>query len=314
MIVAAVAFLPEPAPAQDYPTRPIRLIVASSPSGSTDLVARLVARSLSREFARPVVVDNRPGAGSVHALELTANATPDGHTLVAVAASFTINPVLHKKLPFDPARDFAPITQLVTLPHVLIVHPSLPVVTVRELVTYAKSMPNELNFASSGIATSTHLAAELFMHMTGTRMVNVPFRGGAPGLTATIGGQCQVNFATLSTALPSLHSGKVRPLAVTAATRAAAAPDLPTVSEAGVPGYAHSSWIGLMAPARTPASIVARLNREANTAIRQPKATELLSRSGFETTGTTPDAYAALIRAEIRRWIQVATAAGMTSQ
>ena len=300
--------------AQAFPSRPVRLIVPQSAGGSTDVIARIVAQKMAEGLGQTVIVDNRPGAGSLNGTEMVVHAAPDGHTLLAVAASFTINPALHKKLPFDPIRDFTPVTQLATLPHILIVHPSVPVQSVKELVALAKAKPGQLNYASSGIATSTHMAAELFMFMTRTKMVNVPYKGGAPAMTAMLGGQCQLNFATISTAIPHVRSGKLRALAVTSATRSVAAPEYPTIAEAGVPGYDHSSWVGLLAPAKVPQTIVARLNAEAVKAAHSQDVKTVLLRDGLEATGTTPGEYAGIIKLEVAKWIKVAKAANIKAE
>lgn len=211
--------------AQAYPSRPIRVIVPQSAGGSTDLAARVVTQRLGDALGQAVVVDNRPGAGSLIGTDLVAKATPDGYTLLGVAASFSINPSLHVKLPFDPVRDFAPISRLCAFPHILVVHPAVPAKSVKELIALVKSKPGQLNVATSGVATSTHMAAELFMYMTGTKMATIPYKGGAPGNVALIGGEVQLYFATISTALPHIRSGKLRALAVTTRKRIAAAPD-----------------------------------------------------------------------------------------
>jgi len=302
------------AAAQQYPSRPIRLIVPQSAGGSTDVIARVVAQRMTETLGQTVIVDNRPGAGSLNGIEIVANAAPDGYTLLGVAASYTINPALHKKLPFDPIRDFAPITQLATLPHLLVVHPSVPVNSVKELIALAQAKPGALNYASSGIATSTHLAAELFMYMTRTSMVNVPYKGGAPAMVGMLSVQCQLNFATISTALPHVRSGKLRPLAVTTAKRSVAAPEFPTIAEAGVPGYEHASWVGLLATAKVPQAVITRLNAVAVKAAHAPDVKAALLKDGLEVTGTTPAEYAAIIKTEIAKWIKVAKAAGITAQ
>jgi len=302
------------AAAQQYPSRPIRLIVPQSAGGSTDVIARVVAQRMTETLGQTVIVDNRPGAGSLNGIEIVAHAVPDGYTLLGVAASYTINPALHKKLPFDPIRDFAPITQLATLPHLLVVHPSVPVNSVKELIALARAKPGVLNYASSGIATSTHLAAELFMYMTRTSMVNVPFKGGAPAMVGMLSGQCQLNFATISTALPHVRSGKLRALAVTTAKRSVAAPEFPTIAEAGVPDYEHGSWVGLLATAKVPQAVITRLNAVAVKAAHAPDVKAALLKDGLEVTGTTPAEYAAIIKTEIAKWIKVAKAAGITAQ
>ena len=302
------------AAAQAYPTKPIRLIVPQSAGGSTDLAARIVAQRLSDSLNQSMVVDNRPGAGSLNGTDMVAKAAPDGYTLLAVAASFTINPSLHQKLPFDPIRDFVPITILCSLPHILVVHPSVPVKSVQELVTLAKSKPGQLNYGSSGIATSTHLAAELFMHMTGTQMVNVPYKGGAPGMIALLGGQVQLYFATISTALPQIHAGKLRALAVTSARRSVAAPEFPTIAEAGVPGYQHASWVGTLAPAKTPRPVVTRLHAEVVKIVHLPEVKNALLREGLEAVGNSPEEFAAIIKNEIAKWKKVVKAAGIKAE
>jgi len=299
--------------AQQYPTRPVRMIVPQSAGGSTDVIARIVAQKMAEGLGQTVIVDNRPGAGSLNGTEMVVHAAPDGHTLLAVAASFTINPAIHKKLPFDPIRDFTPVTQLATLPHILIVHPSVPVNSVKELIALAKSKPGQLNYASSGIATSTHMAAELFMFMTGTRMVNVAYKGGAPAMVGMLGGQCHLNFATISTAIPHVRAGKLRALAVTSEKRSVAAPGYSTMAEAGVPGYHHTSWIGLFAPAKTPRAVIVRLHAEASAAVRSQEVKTVLIGDGLEATGTTPGEFAAFVEAEIAKWMKVTKAANITA-
>jgi tripartite-type tricarboxylate transporter receptor subunit TctC len=306
-----VAFAVDAAHAQDYPNRPIRFIVPQSAGGSTDKVARVVAQELSEVFGQTVVVDNRPGSGSLNGTELAARATPDGYTLLVVAASLSISPAVRKTLPFDVIRDFTPITQLVDLQHLLVVHPSVPAKSVKDVIALAKAKPGELNYASSGIATSTHMAAELFRYMTRTEMTHVPYKGGGPGITAMLAGQCHLYFATISTALPHVRAGKLRGLAVTGAKRSVAAPDLPTVSEAGVPGYVHSSWIGMAAPAKTPQPILARLHAESVKIVQSPRIKSLFLKDGLESLGNTPQQFAADLKEEIEKWRKVVAAAGI---
>jgi tripartite-type tricarboxylate transporter receptor subunit TctC len=300
--------------ATTYPSKPIRIIVPQSAGGSTDLAARVVTQRLSDALGQPIVVDNRPGAGSLNGTETVAKAPPDGYTLLAVAASFTINPSLHERLPFDPVRDFAPITRFAALPHILVVHPSVAAKSVKELIALAKAKPGELNYASSGVATSTHLATELFKYMTGTDMVQVPFKGGAPGVIGLLSGQVQLYFATISTALPHVKAGKIRALAVTTAKRSVVAPEFPTIAEAGVPGYEHASWVGLLAPARTQASVVARLNTESVKVVNQQDVKALLLRDGLETVGDSPEEFAAVVKSEVAKWMKVVKAAGIKPQ
>jgi tripartite-type tricarboxylate transporter receptor subunit TctC len=296
--------------AQSYPNKSIRIIVPQSAGGSTDLVARPLAQRLADALGQSVVVDNRPGAGSVVGTDLVAKAAPDGYTLLAVAASVTMSPSLYK-LPFDPLRDLAPISQLSSLPNILVVHPSLPVTSVKELVAFVRQRPGQLNFGSSGMATGTHLSMELLMYMTGVRMVHVPYKGGAPGVNALLAGETQVNFATISTALPHVKSGRLRALAVSTAQRATAAPEVPTIAEAGIKGYDYSSWIGLLAPARTPSAVVSRLNAESVKAIRTPEVRAILAVEGSEPVGNSPDEFSAIMQTEVARWMKVVKAAGI---
>ena len=297
--------------AQNYPVKPIRIIVPQSAGGSTDLVARVVTQRLDDVLKQSLVVDNRPGAGSINGTDIVAKATPDGYTLLAVAASFTITPSLRHKLPFDPVRDFAPVSQLAILPHVLVLHPSVQAKSVKELIALAKAKPGELNFASSGVGTSTHLAAEQFMYLTGTKMLVVPYKGGAPGTTALLGGQVQVYFATISTALPHIKSGKLRALAVTSAKRSSVAPELPTIAEAGVTGYEHSSWVGILAPAKTPRPVIEKLHGEIVKIVQAPDVKALFLRDGLETVGNSPREFDAIIKAEIAKWQKLVQAAGI---
>ena len=300
--------------AQQYPTRPVRLIVPQSAGGSTDVVARVIAQRMTETLRQNVIVDNRPGAGSLNGTELVAKAAPDGHTVLVVAASFTINPAIRKDLPFDPIHDFTPVSQLVTLPHILVVHPSVPATSVKELIALAKSKPGVLNYGISGIATSTHMAGELFMHMTGTQMVGIPYKGGAPGMTALLGGQIQLYFATISTAIPHIRSGKLRALGVTTAQRSVAAPEFPTIAEAGVPGYEHSSWVGMLAPAKLPQSVLSKINGESVKAVQSQDLKALLLRDGLEAVGSSPREFERIIKSEITKWMKVAKAANIKAQ
>jgi len=297
--------------AQDYPAKPIRMVIPFSPGGATDVPGRLLAQKLSESLGYQVVVDNRPGAGSINGTDIVAKAAPDGYTLLAIAASFTITPNLRKKLPFDPVRDFAPVSQLVILPHVLVVHPAVPAKSVKELIALLKAKPGELNCAISGIGTSTHLALEQFMYMTGTKMLPVPYKGGAPGVTALLGGQVQTYFATISTSLPHIRSGKLRALAVTSAKRSSVAPELPTISEAGVPGYEHSSWVGILAPAKTPRPVIEKLHGEIVKIVHAPDVKKLFLRDGLEPVGNSPAEFAAIIKAEIAKWQKLVKSAGI---
>ena len=299
--------------AQNYPSKAIRVIVPQSAGGSSDLVARPLAAQLTQLPGQSVVVENRPGAGSVIGTDLVAKAPPDGYTLLVIAASVTMSPSLYK-LPFDPVRDLAPISQLTSLPNILVVHPSLPVKSVKELLAFVKARPDQLNFGSSGVATGTPLSMELLMHITGMKMVHIPYKGGSLNVNALIAGETQVNFSTISTALQHVKTGRLRALAVSTAKRAAAAPEVPTIAEAGVIGYDYSSWIGLLAPAKTPPAIIARLNTEANKAVQSNEVKAILATEASEAVGTTPEEFDALMKREVARWLQVVKAAGIKGE
>ena len=312
LIAVALSALNAPVHAQtNYPNRPVRLIVPQSPGASTDLTARLVAQKLSGALGQQVVVDNRLGAGSIVGTELVAKATPDGYTLLVVASSITLNPTLHKNLPFDPIRDLAPITQLSAFPNILVVHPTVPVKTVKDFIALAKAKPGSLNYGSSGVATSTHLATELFKYMTGIDMVHVPYKGGGPAVQALLGGQVQLNFATIVSVLPHMRSGKLRGIAVTTAKRSPAAPDIPTIAESGVPGYDHGPWNGFLAPAKTPRAVIARLNEETARILQLPETKAVLNNEGAEPVGNKPEEFGAIIREETAKWAKVIKAAGI---
>jgi tripartite-type tricarboxylate transporter receptor subunit TctC len=294
-----------------YPTKPVRLIVPQSPGASTDLTARLIAQKLSAAFGQPVVVDNRPGAGSIIGTDLVAKAAPDGYTLLVVASSITLNPSLHRNLPFDVLRDLAPITQLSAFPNLLTVHPALPVKSVKDLIALAKAKPGSLNYGSSGSATGTHLSAELFKYMTGIDMVHVPYKGGGPAVQALLGGQVQLNFATIVSVLPHVRSGKLRAIAVTTAKRSPSMPEIPTIAESGVPGYDHGPWNGFLAPARTPRAVIARLNEETARILHLPETKAVFTNEGAEPVGNKPEEFGAIIKAETAKWGKVIQSAGI---
>ena len=300
--------------AQNYPSRPIRLVVPQSAGGSTDLVARPLAQRVAEAMKGSVVVDNRPGAGSTIGTDIVAKAPSDGHTLLAVAASFTMSPSLYKKLPFDPVNDFAPISLLSSLPNILVVHPALPVKSVKELIAHAKAQPGKLNYSSSGMATGTHMSMELLKHMTGISMAHIPYKGGAPSVTALISSEVQLCFATISTALPHVKSGRLRALAVSSARRATAAPDVPALAEAGVPGYDYASWIGLLAPSKTPQAIISKWHMESARVMQTPDMKMLLQHEGSEAVGNSPQAFGHIIKTEVARWKTVSKAAGIKAE
>jgi tripartite-type tricarboxylate transporter receptor subunit TctC len=289
----------------------VRIVVPQTPGASTDLTGRLIAQKLSPVLGQPVIVENRPGAGSLVGTELVAKATPDGHTLLVVASSLTISPLLHASLPFDPQRDFAPITQLSSFPNILVVHPGVPVKTVQDLVTLAKAKPGALNYASAGTATGTHLSAELFKYMTGTDMVHVPYKGGGAAMPALLGGQVQLMFSSTPTAMPHVRGGKLRAVAVTSGKRWPTLPDIPTIAESGVPGYDHTPWNGFLAPAKTPRAVIGRLNAEVTKILHAPETRSVFTNEGAEPVGNKPEEFAAIIRSEMAKWTKVVKAAGI---
>jgi tripartite-type tricarboxylate transporter receptor subunit TctC len=310
-VVAVLFSCALPAVAQNYPARPIRLVVPQSPGGSTDQVARPLAKLLGDALGQGVVVDNRAGAGSVIGTDIVAKSAPDGYTLLAVAASFTISPSLYKQLPYEVERDFAPITMLSAFPNVLVVHPSLSVTSVDGLFSYLKKNPGKANYSSSGIGTGTHLSTELLKHLAGIDMVHVPYKGGAPSINALLAGEVQVTLATISTALPHVKSGRLRALAVTSRQRVSALPEVPTLDESGVKGYEYLSWIGLLAPAKTPRAIVEKLAAESARAARTPEMRAILALEGAEPIGSSPDEFGTQIRTELARWSKLVAATGI---
>jgi len=297
--------------AEDYPVRPIRIVVPFAAGGTSDLVTRIVGQALGAELKTAVVIDNRPGAGGNIGSELVAQAAPDGYTLLmGTVATHGINASLYKKLPFDPVKDFAPVSLVASTPSVLEVNPSLPIHSVQELIAYAKAHPGKLNFGSAGNGSSHHLAGELFKSMTGVQMTHVPYRGTAAAVTDTVGGQVQVIFDTLPSAMPFVKSGQLRPLAVTSAKRDPSLPDLPTLDESGLSGYEVGSWYGLLAPAHTPPDIVQKLSALVAQIVRRPDIQQKLSAQGATPVGDTPDEFAAHIQKELKKWAPVVKASG----
>jgi len=294
--------------AQVYPSKPIRLIVPFAPGGPADLQARLIGPKLTEAWGQPVVVENRAGGNTIIATELTARADPDGHLVQVISAGFAINVSLYAKLPYDSLRDFAPVTQLTSGPAIVVVHPSLPARSVKELIQLARSRPGQLTYASAGLPSQ--LAVELFKVTTGTDMVHVPYKGAAPAMIDLIAGHVQVSFPTIGGGLPHAQAGRLRALATTGATRPLAAPDLPTMMEAGVPGYEATNWFGTAVPARTPPAIVAKLSQEIARVLRLPDVRERLLVQGMEPVSNTPDDFSKYIQSEISKWSRVVKASG----
>jgi len=299
------------APGADYPTRSIRMIVPFAAGGATDILARIVGQRMTELWGQTVVIDNRAGAGGTVGAAIAARANADGYTLLmGTNGSHAIGPSLYSKLTYDAIKDFAPITLVAHVPQALMVHPSLPVKDVRELIAYAKQRPGELNYSSAGTGTPGHLGLELMQLITGTKMVHVPFAGGAPGLAALVGGQVQLMADNMNSALPMIKSGKVRAIAVTTIKRSVALPDLATVAEQGLPGFDSGSWFGLFAPAGTPQVIIARLNTEVVKILNTPEVRERMLQQGAEPAPGTPAQFTQLIRDDTVRWAKVIKASG----
>lgn len=295
----------------NYPTRPVRIIVPSSPGGGTDILSRLVAPGFSERLGQTAVVDNRPGAGSIIGNDLVAKAVPDGYTLLMGISTLAILPAMHKKLPYDAMRDLAPITQVISAPNILVVHPSLPVKSVKELIAFAKKRPGEINYGSAGLGTNPHLSMELFLSMTDLKMVHVAYKGLGPALVDLIAGQVVVATSTMLAGLPHVKSGRLRALATTGAKRSNSLADLPTVSEAGVPGYEAVQWYGLFAPAKTPKEILAKLHDAMTGVLQSRTIKDKLSHDGAEPVGSTPDEFARFLRSETEKWGKVVRSAGI---
>ena len=297
--------------AQEYPTRPIRLVIGFPPGGAADVIARAVGNKLAASFGQQVIADNRGGHSGTIAAEIVSKAAPDGYTLLHGTIALVTNAILTKNLPFDYMKDLLPVTQAVDQTNILIVHPSVPAKSVNELIALAKTKP--LNGGSSGIGGTGHLAVELFNLQAGTRIVHVPYKGGGPALIDLIAGNIQLSFATAASAITHIQSGKVRALAVTTAKRSAFAPDLPTVSEAGLKGYEVNNWNGFFVPAGTPRALINRLNHELAAALTAPDVKDFLFKQGIDTAPGTPEQFARYMKSEHAKWTKVIKAAGLTA-
>ena len=311
MVGMLVAACVSAAFAQPFPNKPIRIVVPFPAGGTTDVLARAAAQKLSDTLGQPAVVDNRPGAGGNIGAELVAKSPPDGYTLLmGTVGTHAINPALYPKMPYDHIRDFAPVILVAGVPNVLVVNPALPVNSVSELVAYARANPGKLNFASSGSGTSIHLSGELFKTAAGLSMTHVPYKGSAPALMDLIGGQVQLMFDNLPSALPQIRAGKLKALAVTSRERAPALPDVPTIAESGFPGFEASSWFGLLAPAGTPPPVIATINAEVAKWLASLDAKEKLLAQGANAAGGTPEDFARHIAAETAKWQKVVKESG----
>ena len=296
-----------------FPSRALRLVVPFPPGGSNDIVGRFVALRLSERLGHPVVVDNRAGADGIIGTELVARADPDGYTLLIVSSTYTMNPAIHK-LPYDPVKSLAPVARLASGGNVIAVTPSLPVSSIKELITLAKTKPGHLRYASSGIGGFNHFGGELFNMMAGVSLEHVPYKGGGPSMVDVMGGQVEVVFGTLIQALPHIRSGKLKALGVGSARRSPLLPEVPTISEAGVPGYDGSIWWGILTRAGVPAPLVTKLNAEINAVLRDPEAAKRLAAEGAEPVTDTPEAFGKLIAAELVKWESIAKQARIRAE
>mgnify|MGYP001564458526 CR=1 FL=1 len=297
--------------ADPYPNRPIRLIVPYSVGGATDITSRIVAPHLGDSMGQQVVVDNRAGGASITGTDMVAKAAPDGYTILMASIAFGANAGLYVKLPYDPQKDFAPVSLVAIVPMVLAVHPSVPVRSVKELLALAKAKPGTLNYGSAGNGSANHLATELLKYMTATKIVHVPYKGGGPAVVAIVAGETSMLFATISSSLQHYKSGRLIPLAVSPSKRNTALPDVPTVAEAGVPGYDFFEWQGVVVPAGTPQAVIDRLHKETVKALTSPDARERIVGLGLDVAGSTPQQFAAHLNAEVARWKKVAKESGI---
>ena len=297
--------------AQAYPSRPLRFVVPFPPGGANDIIARALVQGLSDDLGQQVVVDNRGGANGIIGMYLTAKSPPDGHTFLIIGGGFTIMPSMYRKLPFDTVRDFAPVSLIGTAGHILVVHPSVRAQNVTDLIALAKSSPGKIAMASSGLGNLTHLAGELFMSLAGVRFVHVPYKGGGPAMTELLGGHVSVYFSTMSVALAHVRGGKLRGLAVTGARRAAVAPDIPTIAEAGVPGYAVDGWYAVVAAAQTPPKIVERLAAGLHRTLQNTEVKQRLAAQDIDVAVSTPNELRRMIEVDIAKWAKVVRQAGI---
>lgn len=311
--VAALGTVALPAAAQktDWPVKPVRFVVPFPPGGATDILARWVAEKLHPALGQPMVIENRAGAAGAVGTEFVSKAAPDGYTMLMATAAQAISETLYIKQPFSFARDFAPVALVARVPNAMVTHPALPVRNVKEFIALAKSRPGQINFASSGVGTTPHMSGELFKMLTGVNIVHVPYKGGAPAITDLIAGHVQVAWNNLPESMPHIKTGRLRALGVTTAVRYSALPDLPTLAEAGVPGYEVSAWFGVMIPAKTPREVIARLNTEINRAIGLADMRERFEQQGAVPAPGTPEQFGTHIGAEIAKWAKVIKATGV---
>ncbi len=310
LLAAAALALAADAPAQSFPTRPVRIIVPFPAGGPSDILTRMMGPKLTDLWGQQVVVDNRPGAGTIIGTDLVAKAAPDGYTLVMVYTGHATNPGLHSKLPYDTLRDFAPVTLATTLPIIVVAHPSLPAGSVKELIALAKARPGQIAFATSGNGSTGHLAGELFKSVARVNLLHIPYKGSAPAIADVLGGQVAIPFDGLPAALPHVQAGKLRAIAMTSLERSPLLPDVATIAESGFPGFSSDAWFGVLAPARTPPAVVQQLNANMVKVLQLPEIRDRLVAMGYRPIANTPEQFDAFIRAEIAKWGKVIKESG----
>jgi tripartite-type tricarboxylate transporter receptor subunit TctC len=310
-LAACLAAAPQVAVSQDFPVKPLRIIVGSTTGGGTDISARLIAPRMSEHLNQQVFVENRPGATTTIGVNAVVRSAPDGYTMLMGVSSLGINPHILKNVPYDALRDLAPVSQVLTAPNIMVGHPSLPARNVKELIAFARPRPGQLNFAAGGAGSSQHLAIELFNYMAGVKIVHVPYRGQGTALIDVVAGQVSLMMANVISALPQVRAGRLRALGVTSAKRTSVAPDVPTIAEAGVPGYDVTQWYAVFAPAGTPREVIARLHAAVVHAVQDPKVRERIAADGGDPVGSTPDELGAILRADYKKWGEVIRKAGI---
>jgi tripartite-type tricarboxylate transporter receptor subunit TctC len=313
-LILCCAIAAVPAYAQQYPVKPVRVIVPSSPGGGTDIVTRILTPELSKRLGQQFVVENRAGAGTMIGIEAGSRATPDGYTLLMGLSTLAINSALYKKVPYDPVKDFSPITVAVSSGSIIVVHPSVPVKTLKELIAFAKARPGQMNYASAGVGTYPHMTMELLLSMAKLKMVHIPYKGTGPAMVDMLAGHTAAMAGTMVTTVPQIRAGRLRALGITTTARNSAVPEIPTIAEAGLPGFESVQWYGLLAPAGTPKDIVNRLNKEMVAILQTPAIKERFATDGAQPVANTPEQFAAYIRTELAKWEKVARAAGIEKQ
>ena len=310
-LIMLAAGIPSTGSGQAYPAKPVRVVVPSSPGGGTDIVARIVAPELSKRLGQQIVIDNRPGAGTMIGIEIVAKAPADGYALLMTPSTLAINSALYKKVPYDPVRDFAPITELISSPSIIVVHPSVPAKTIKELIALARSRPGQMNYASAGSGTYPHMTMELFQSMAKIKMVHIPYKGTGPAMIDMLAGNTAVMAGTVLSVMPQVRAGRLRALGISSEKRSPVAPEIPTVSDAGLPGVDAVQWYGFLAPAKTPRDIITRLHAETARILQQPETKERFASDGADPVGNTPEEFARFIQTELVKWAKVARGAGI---